>query len=216
MGSVKEVFKDLSDNFVGKEAYIKYWGARAVTNDEDYFRRWLFAFCSVHTTWESNCRAYLALRDFDKWKNDRAELCRLLITSRAGLHNNRTTYIWSFTEDFWSNTTEFYKGEHEPWSTLRNRLAKRIKGLGLAKTSFALEMSFPLEAKVTCLDVHMLRLYGLTKYNGRAPQPLYEATETDWSGRSQTLGVPPYIARCAYWDRVQKQPDSRYWSKVLE
>jgi hypothetical protein len=28
--------------------------------------------------------------------------------------------------------------------------------------------------------------------------------------------LPPYIARCIYWDRKQEKSDSRYWSHVLE
>ena len=44
----------------------------------------------------------------------------------------------------------------------------------------------------------------------------YKKTERHWSVNCGKLGVPSYIARSIYWDGLQKQEDSRYWSFVLE
>jgi hypothetical protein len=81
--------------------------------------------------------------------------------------------------------------------------------------SFALELAFPLEAEVLCLDVHMLRLYGV-----KDPQKLrvgqYERLEADWIARSRAVELPSYIIKQIHWDAVQGRPDSRYWSHVLE
>lgn len=213
---VAAVFNELHQDFPGRDDYSNYWSGVAAQDDNEYFRRWLFAFCSVHTTWKSNVNAYNAIKDFKVWMTDKEELRRLLICSRAGMHNNRTKYIWAFKEDFWADPTVYYRGLHEPWSNARNRLEQRVAGLGLAKTTFALEMAFPLEVKLTCLDVHMLRLYGVERRNGRQTQQQYEQIETDWVGRSEALGVSPYVARCAYWDKKQGYKDSRYWSHCLE
>lgn len=96
----------------------------------------------------------------------------------------------------------------------RDRLERGIKGLGLAKTSYALEMAFPLECEVVCFDVHMLRLYGDVKAGSNPTK--YETFEDDWVERSKKANTPPYIARNVYWDELQGKKDSRYWSAVLE
>lgn len=213
---VAAVFQELHEDFPGRGDYTNYWGSVAPKDDTDYFRRWLFAFCSVHTTWKSNVNAYNAIKGFEVWRDDREELHRLLICSRAGMHNNRTRYIWDFKNDFWADPSQYYRQEAEPWAVLRNRLEARVTGLGLAKTTFALEMAFPLDARLTCLDVHMLRLYGCERKNGKQSQQHYEAIEADWVGRSANLGASPYVVRCAYWDKRHGHKDSRYWSHCLE
>ena len=211
MNKVRNIFKTLDYNIIRK--YHKYWGRLTVKDNADYFRRWLFAFCSVHTTWESNVSGYNAIKDFTRWLGDDEALLRYLKTGRCGLYNNRTTYISAFASDFWGDPATYKRREAEPWFVFRDRLASRIKGLGPAKTSFALEMSFPLEAEVVCLDVHMLRLYG-DEDAGR--KQTYYKYEADWLGRSVKAETPPYIARLAYWDKLQGQKDSRYWSACLE
>jgi len=49
------------------------------------------------------------------------------------------------------------------WTEYRDRLESRILGLGLAKTSFALEMQHPLEAHCFCADTHLFQLYKLNQ-----------------------------------------------------
>lgn len=211
MNKIRKVFKTLDYDTIRK--YHRYWGRLTVKDNADYFRRWLFAFCSVHTTWEANVNGYNAIKNFTTWLGDDEALLGYLKTGRCGLYNNRTTYISAFANDFWSNPSEFYRGQAESWRQMRDRLSTRIKGLGLAKTSFALEMSFPTEVEVVCLDIHMLRLYG-DEDAGRKPS--YYKYEADWIGRSTKVDTPPYITRLAYWDKLQGHKNSRYWSKCLE
>ncbi len=209
MNKVRKVFKTIDYKQIKK--YQDYWKQLTIQNNADYFRRWLFAFCSVHTTWESNVNGYNAIKDFTQWLGDDKALKASLIRGRCGLHNNRTKYISAFALDFWSDPNWYYmrEEEREPWWLLRDRIAQRTKGLGLAKTSFALEMAFPLEAEVVCLDVHMLRLYG-------GEEKEYNRFETDWIGRSAKAEVKPYMTRMVYWDKLQGYNDSRYWSSCLE
>lgn len=196
------------------EAYREYWGGLTVRDNADYFRRWLFAFCSVHTTWKGNVAGYEAIKDFTKWLGDEEALRHRLHKSGAGIHNNRAKWITEFSEQFWSEPQWYYRAEGEPWWALRDRIAARTKGLGLAKTSFALEMSFPLDADIACLDVHMLRLYGVDQ---KKVNPVtYVKCENDWVGRSRARLEPPYVARMVWWDQQQGQNDSRYWSRCLE
>jgi hypothetical protein len=134
------------------------------------------------------------------------------------MHNNRAAWIGRFGADYWASPSRFQKTPVEPLWSLRDRLVGQIKGLGLAKLTFALEMIYPVDPalNITCLDVHMLRLYNHVKLNGRATPTKYKQLEADWVGRSDGVGSSPYVTRMAYWDKIQGQPDSRYWSHVFE
>ena len=208
------------DSVVTKEIeeYTKYWKSVAPQSNEDIFRRWLFAYTSIHTTWESNVRCYNAIKNFHEWIDDRSLLLDKLIESKAGLHNNRAEYIWNFSRDFFSNPQDYIKSDNETWTQLRNKLAKKVRGIGMAKVSFVLEMCFPEEAEVLCIDTHMIGLYDLKlqKFNEGKGHIAYQQAEQDWVERSKKLATSPYIARCIFWDRVQQKSDSRYWSYVLE
>ena len=89
------------------EPYKQYWESVRPKTDEDIFRRWLFAFCSVHTTWKGNINGYLAIRDFVYWKHNRKELLKRLTRSGVGCQKERTDYIWDFSKDFWQNPKDF-------------------------------------------------------------------------------------------------------------
>ena len=82
------------------EQYKSYWESIKPKNDTEVFQRWLFAFMSVHTSWESNVRGYEAVKDWTKWVNRDDELERLLVESRVGLHKNRTRFISQFAQKF--------------------------------------------------------------------------------------------------------------------
>jgi len=195
-------------------SYINYWGDLTAQTDADVFRRFLFAFCSVHTSWESNVAGYCALRDFELWLGDREALRSRLVASGVGLYNNRTKFIGDFAEVFWAGPCYFRRRPRESWGAYRDRLEHNILGLGPAKTSFALELAFPLEAEVLCLDVHMLRMYGKRGQSMKVGE--YERYEHDWLGRSRAVELPSYIVKQIHWDSQQGRSDSRYWSHVLE
>jgi len=198
--------------------YKRYWASVAPKTDDDILRRWLFAYTSIHTNWEGNVRGYNAIKDFHDWLEDKSLLKQKLIDARCGLYNNRTEFIWNFTQDYLSNTTDFRKAEGESWVEFRDRLFKRCHGIGIAKVSFTLEMCFPNQAEVVCLDTHMIQLYNLKleKFDGGKGYKIYRDHESDWIQRSKSVKASPYIARCIFWDRKQGYSDSRYWSYVLE
>ena len=75
------------------------------------------------------------------------------------MQNNRTDYIGLFNDTFWDSPSDFIaRSSGEGWSEWRDRLAKKILGLGKAKTSFAIEMLYPTEAKVVCMDTHLFQI----------------------------------------------------------
>jgi hypothetical protein len=191
----------------------KYWNHLKPINDSERFQRYLFAFMSVHTSWQRNVLGYNLIKDWWIWMNRWEILEDKLIESRVGMQNNRLRFIKDFTIKFWSNPSWYEKGENETWNMFRNRIVKSIKGLGMAKSSFAIEMIYPVEAEVVCLDTHLFQAYGLhqTKHARQ-----YNTIENHWVNNSNRINLPPYIARCIYWDRKQEKQDSRYWSHALE
>lgn len=195
------------------DSYRKYWDALTPKNTSSVFQRWLFAFMSVHTSWKSNIAGYTAIKKWWQWVNREEELKNRIHTSRVGMHNNRTKYICEFTKDFWENLDIYERTAGENWTTYRNRLEKRVLGLGPAKTSFSLEMCFPNDAHVACMDTHLFQVYGLDQTRDSR---MYEKIEAHWLDMSRMWNIPPYIARCIYWDRKQNQQDSSYWAHVLE
>jgi len=213
--TLETIFASMSSDQIS--AYSDYWESIKPTTTMDIFRRWLFAYTSIHTTWEGNVRGYNAIKDIEKWADDKETLRQLLIDARCGMHNVRTEYIWNFTSDFMSNTSDFHRGANETWTAFRDRLNARCKGIGITKVSFTLEMCFPNEAEVVCLDTHMMQVYGMKEVrNSGALKKVYENNEQDWINRSQNINTAPYIARCMFWDAKQGHTDSRYWSYVLE
>jgi thermostable 8-oxoguanine DNA glycosylase len=200
-------------------SYKEYWESVRPQNTADIFRRYLFAYCSVHTTWKGNCSGYQAIKNFDEWIDDQEKLRNKLANSGVGLHNNRTKYIWNFSQQFWQNPKDFYLTTKKYHVKKRDSIVNRIMGLGMAKVSFALEMIHPNECRTLCLDVHMLRLYNmehLTYTKSKEGISKYKKAEQHWMVNCGKLKSPSYIARCAYWDHLQGQDDSRYWSYVLE
>jgi thermostable 8-oxoguanine DNA glycosylase len=196
-----------------RDEYIDYWERVKPKNSSGVFQRWLFAFMSVHTSWKTNVTGYNAIKDWWRWVNKEDDLKERIQKSGAGMHNNRTKYITEFAKDFWENIDSFEKASDESWTDYRNRLQKRILGLGPAKTSFSLELCFPNEAYVACMDTHLFQVYGLDQAKDLRK---YEEIESHWLDMSRMWNIPPYIARCIYWDKKQNKTDSRYWSYVLE
>lgn len=193
--------------------YEEYWNSISPLDDSQRFQRWLFAFMSVHTSWKANVTGYLAIKDWWKWINKWDSLKETIEDSRVGLHNNRVRYISEFAYRFWENPSKYKKNDNQSWTEFRDSIKGDTLGLGPAKTSFAIELCYPLSAKITCLDTHMFQAYGLDQTKDAR---LYNKLENHWVDMCTMWNVPPYIARCLYWDVKQGKTDSRYWSHVFE
>jgi len=194
------------------DSYKNYWQSLAPKSDAECFQKWLFAFLSVHSSWESNVRGYKALKDWTQWFNRWEVLEAKLIESKIGLHNNRTKFIKEFSLDYWNNLSEFKKKQNENWPAFRDRLTKRVLGLGFAKISFALEMIYPLEAQVACIDTHIYQAYGL---NQSKDSSFGEKIEKHWVEMSKMWNCPAPLSRAIYWDKMQGKTDSSYWMNVF-
>lgn len=168
----------------------------------------------MHTTWESNIRAYELLKG-QFWTSDRQqELMSKLIEGRVGLYNNRTMYITQFTDKFIKNYKWYLKRKQEKWTEYRDRVMDDTYGLGHAKTSFAIEMIYPLSCRVVCIDTHIAKYFG--KNQSKLTRKDYNELEQHYISTSYSNNKQPTIFRWSYWDAIQHQTNPRYWSYVLE
>jgi hypothetical protein len=204
--------------------YAEYWESITPDNHSEIVKRWLFAFMSVHTSWRRNVLGYKAVaKDLSWWfKEDKESLLQKISTSGVGLQNQRLKGIWKLLRYCKYNNINildrnFY--EHLSWQEYRDTLVQLFKGahIGMAKVSFAIEMMYPKDCQVVCLDTHMLRLYGHSGKTAFKPgDTLYRAMEDHWVETCNNLGYSPTMARHAYWDTLQSQPNTKYWSYVFD
>jgi len=200
------------------ERYRRHLERGKPATREDKFLRWVFSYASVHSTWKSNLKLYYALRDLE-WLGDKEALRKRIVDSRTGFHNKRVEYIHEFSEFYWNHPDWFNKTNHENWFDYRNRIERAAPGIGHAKGAFVVEMTYPGEAQVICVDTHILQLYGFTPAEISNPgikRKDLNVIENHWVTCCNVVGVPPVMARWIYWDRRQGQSDSRFWSHVFE
>lgn len=210
----EQFFNEVKPSVVKR--YADYWESIKPVTTDDFFRRYLFAFTSVHTSWQGNINGYLAIRDLG-WMNDKEDLLQRLIGAKCGMFNVRTATIWKFKEQFYSHPEKFCNVEGS-WQNYRNKIVNEISGLGIAKVSFTLEMCFPNEAQVSCIDTHGIQLYEIKEksFMTRKGMGVYHDAENHWLDCSREVKGSSTITRAIYWDKKQNKPDSTYWTYVLE
>lgn len=208
---VEKFFASITEDEIIDHSVV--WERLKPTNDVDVFQRWLFAFCSVHTSYESNMRGYLAIKNFTEWFNKDEVLFDKLKGSGVGLYNNRTKFISEFATKYWQNPNLFKFKKNQKWSEFRDSLVKDILGLGMAKVSFALEMIYTFDCGVFCCDTHLFQAYG---YDQSLHLPKYRELENHWTEFSAMYNVPSAIARAIYWNRKKGEKDCSYWADVLD
>lgn len=207
---------DVSDSDVNR--YKIYMNSIRPVTSIDLFKRWLFAFSSVHTTWKYNCNLYLALSYLD-WLGDESKLRSIIVDSKAGLYNTRTKFISEFSNKFWSNPDWYWKRSDENWVEYRDRVCEATVGIGRAKSSFVVEMSYPSSSRVICTDTHVMQWHGFSTADiskGKVSDKTERLIEECWVELCRMRNIPPVVARWISWDKQQKQPDSRYWTRVFE
>ena len=206
---VRKYFDSIKDEEVNEQT--DYWKTKYPKSHNDVRNRWLFAFASVHTTWTNNVNQYQAVKD--KPLCNYSKLLSRLIIGGGGMYNLKASGMFHFGTVWRYDNTPFVNKPTD-WVQTRNSVAKELIQLNKAKTSFAMEMTWPLESEVVCLDRHILRLYGQDPED--APnQTNYDWMERYWMRQSKQRNIPAYIARCVYWDRINKSNNSNYWAYIL-
>jgi hypothetical protein len=224
----ERVLNEIASNKNLVREYNDYWKSITPRTNDELLRRFVFSILSVHTPWNTNVRSFQMLEEARK--NDpllytNPEKVRLVLEqSSAGNYTVKTKGIVDCFKAGWLAHGGWTDpgGKHETWADLRNFIMAETHGLGLAKSSFALEMIAPLHASVVCLDTHMLQLYGYENGNKKVKNQAanskvkYKEMEDHWVQTCQNLSLKPAIARAICWDKIQLQPTSRYWTYVFE
>lgn len=197
------------------EPYREYFETITPKDETEIFRRGLFAFASVHTSYRSNVNLFSLLYDLS-WTESEKELRKIINESRAGLINGRTENIWNFNQRYWADPKWYQQRDDEMWIQFRDRVQARTPGLGFAKSAFYCELYRPNDCEVLCVDTHLLQAYGL-EGNSSPSQKTYGYIEAHWVSECKRLGLPVTAARWYLWDLKQGHPgDSSYWAYCLE
>jgi thermostable 8-oxoguanine DNA glycosylase len=122
--------------------------------------------------------------------------------------------------DLWRNRSELFDidelSSRSEWRQHRNKLVNKLNKLGMAKTSFALEMLHPLTAKTICIDRHMFKAFGWENVDVSSTKKQYEYFEDYWLDLSEEYKISPAISRNLFWDIIQQEPSSMYWGEYLQ
>ena len=193
--------------------YIQDWQNLVPRNDREHINRYRFAYCTVHTSWENSVDQYNVIKrtNTDTTYNT---LLRMLKNSSGGMYQIKATGI-DHLQSLWTNNRQLFSPQTDNWQSWRTKLSKNLKKLGLAKTSFAIEMIKPLDAQIICIDRHMFKAFGWENVDHACSYEQYKYYEDYWVDLSNSFKIPPVIARNLFWDKIQNQPDSLYWAKYL-
>ena len=216
---IETFFHKLRDNPEKLERYLVDWGLDIKPRSEHgILNRWRFAFCTVHTPWLRSCEQYQDIQH--AYENiDIDSLERKLSLSAGGMYAIKAEGIDNL-HNLWRSTRELFDldelSSRTEWRAQRNKLTQKLDKLGMAKTSFALEMLEPLKAKVICIARPMFNAFGWENVDISSTNKQYEYYEDYWLDLSAEYGVPPVITRNLFWDVIQQKQSSMYWGEYLK
>lgn len=193
------VLVNQGERYEGFASRIEPQGGELLTT----YWRTVFAILSVSSSLPSTEQAYGLCRAFPDWLGD-VERTGLLLSNVYAARNQSPTlaypkskakYLAAWTQDYWARPDVWQLGSNETLDGYRTRLCA-IKGLRMAKASFAVALMYPTVSDVCCLDRHMLALLGVAS--------LMEKDYTVWERRVIEAGhaakLPGFIAQWCLWD----------------
>jgi len=179
----------------------------------------LFSFTSIQTRWQQNVITFEVLEPlFRHWKDVNEKLvCDVIKSCGSGMHNKLAENLCKFHRVYWNNPKDFRQHScgFETMGQFRDRLEKAVDGLGLAKSSFTIELAHPEDCEVVCIDTWIKQFFGLDKKLAMTAT-LYKKMEEHWNECCKKRRVPSAILRHIYWDKLRGKTNTRYWSHVLE
>lgn len=198
------------------EHYGNYFDSIAPVTPHDVFLRYLFAYTTVNLSWQSSVRLYTGLAAL-QWPAREPEIRDVFIAARAGFHDTRPRYIADFASKYFqaANHLRFMHRPSQSWTEFRHRLDKDILGLGLIKISFTMELCYPQDSEIVCLDRHMLNRIFHKDPTKTCSIAQYEYYEQQWVQCCRHYGQAPAVVRLAYWDHMQGRQSPDYWAHVF-
>ncbi len=160
----------------------------------DVFARLAFAILSANAPFDESVKAL----DF--------------VLAHAGYVDAKRIAGWKmvpakarYVNQLWDSMpwTEYTKLEDETWSEYRYRLQSLVKGLGLAKASFAACLLYPLEADLACVDTWMQKVFlGNTSFK-QLSKAVYEQVEAKIRVYARRYRVSTFLAQWMIWDHAR-------------
>lgn len=167
-----------------------------------------FAILSVHSPIEATFEAYKSLR---LWRARYARMpsvavCNRLLRNSHGVDGSVTQYCYQkslYLREFdlaWTSDRTRFTRNGESELAWRDRLQRNVKGLGLAKASFAVCLSNPATSDVCCVDTHMYQLFAGNVPANAIPRKAYLAIEEKIRAYGKEFGIGTFVAQWALWD----------------
>ena len=170
--------------------------------------RLVFAILSVHSPLSATFAAYSTLRlwkaRFSRMPSHR-KLHSLLLIAKSSDGNvtqycyAKATYIIDFDKAWQQDSSRFFRnGESD--ADWRTRIQRNVRGLGLAKASFAVCLSSPTTADICCVDTHIFALF-MGRVPGKAiGKRTYLAIEERIRKLAREHGLSTFATQWALWD----------------
>lgn len=180
---------------------------QAETGDAVYWRI-VFAILSVHSPIHATFNAYKRLRlwsiRFGRKPRYHRTVEPILRGSTADdgaimYAPTKAHYVADFTRDWEVDSTPYTRNgdsEHD-W---RLRLQRNVKGLGLAKASFAVALCNPLASDVCCIDTHIYALFTGSVPRGAIKPVVYLAIEDAIRRLARRHGLGTFVTQWLLWD----------------
>jgi len=91
---------------------------------------------------------------------------------------------------------------NETWLEYRLRLKNTVKGLGLAKASFAASLIYPLESDLACLDTWMQKHFLRRNFKQLGLKD-YLAIEQKVRAKARKYGINTFLCQWLIWDSLR-------------
>ena len=194
-----------------RDTYIEY--ARAIEpadTGEPVYWRIVFALLTVHSPIHASFAGYDALRAwrarYSRLPANAAAIRRILETTRADdgygvlYAPTKARYIADFSRAWVLDPTRFERNGDDDISW-RYRVQANVRGLGLAKASFAVALCNAAESNVCCIDTHIHALYtGSIAPRGGVRRAPYLAIEDTIRRKAAEHGLSTFVLQWLLWD----------------
>ncbi len=176
-------------------------------SDKATYWRIVFSILSVHSPLDATFEAYTALR---LWRarfkrTPSQQTLRSLLLHARGVDGivqytyQKSSYIRAF--DFnWNEDKSRFLRNGDTDDAWRIRIQANVKGLGLAKASFAVALSNPSTSDVCCVDTHIWQLFTGTVPKSTIARKAYLAIESRIRELGKEYGLSTFACSWALWD----------------
>ena len=174
--------------------------------EKEIYWRIIFSIVSVNSRFDATRRVYEALRlwsaRFGRLPNERKLGTILRIPGVDGVvqyANSKARYIKEFDSNWRMDRGAFTRNGDDDL-TWRMRMKAAVKGLGMAKSSFAVALSSPASSDVCCIDTHMFQLFTGTYPRRGISKGVYLGMEERVRGLAREAGISTFACQWCLWD----------------